>query len=980
MMHTRHLIDTAVFDIGFSDEETVFQTQSELEAFIKRQMMGVVDEVFDAASEAGFVMRIPSLEVDLGSVPYHDYREELPRRLRERLKALLAEFRVTAMGGSASNSSVIDTRLGEYEQLEYFLLTGHLPWYSSLIDEVDLEGLLVLALRDNATRLKYLLQTTPQRHQLVARLVSQFSPAGITQLFHLLAPTHAPLVCELMEKLTLAWQGNSRIVNALGLSHQDALAQLWLFLIEIVLGQDGHQHSAQQLLAQALRAMLFEKYGINRKVVEAFVAQTDREDSAYLAGINAVMHQLIQERAVQEQRPDGKIAGEHERWQTLDGNDRDNTGLHDMEALQAMLLAAIESGDATDIGAVWDQLLTQHGSMLEQLLNKKPCLGSMLRQMAVSGNMNFQDLLNDLLENPDTDVGTKPLGRPMRQLLVELRQEQGIVYDEAKTSNNQGLGRAYTLYEQLNQALLDGHAVVEGGQAGLVKAIDELRHDYPWQLLRILRELQSGAIGWSSTPVGHATALLRQLVLSLLELTSQAGPGRESGLLDAVIANAAEAINQNHYYHDLLNCLIKGELIDFAAILAETQATDRAPAASAEKKAADELDSLVHPSALPGFTDGQVEEKLRQFLRGDIELSPAEAASLINGIIRLLERQPQWFLHSFVLADVDARQIARLIGLLPEHLLVGIVAELAGQPSQRMQKHAELITMACQHKQIGVTPALLRQIKWEFIFAYLAGSGRLFNEQGFIRQYMETLIELTRQEDPQQFRALLCQQLVGNMLPSTREASLRILDVLSKPVDEETDQQTDTTALTDEAAPAQAQAHAQEQNPLEEVYIANAGIVLATPYLPRLFDMLGLTEKSAFKDREARLRAVHMLQYLVNERSASPEYQLFLNKLLCGVENAEPIPREIELNEHEKEALNGLLQGMIDNWKVLGNTSVAGLRETFLQRQGRLQLRDDAWHLRVEPKAFDMLLDQLPWGFSTIKYPWMERVIYVEWR
>ena len=71
---------------------------------------------------------------------------------------------------------------------------------------------------------------------------------------------------------------------------------------------------------------------------------------------------------------------------------------------------------------------------------------------------------------------------------------------------------------------------------------------------------------------------------------------------------------------------------------------------------------------------------------------------------------------------------------------------------------------------------------------------------------------------------------------------------------------------------------------------------------------------------------------------------------------------------------------MIDNWKVLGNTSVAGLRETFLQRQGRLQLRDDAWRLRVEPKAFDMLLDQLPWGFSTIKYPWMERAIYVEWR
>ena len=59
--------------------------------------------------------------------------------------------------------------------------------------------------------------------------------------------------------------------------------------------------------------------------------------------------------------------------------------------------------------------------------------------------------------------------------------------------------------------------------------------------------------------------------------------------------------------------------------------------------------------------------------------------------------------------------------------------------------------------------------------------------------------------------------------------------------------------------------------------------------------------------------------------------------------------------------IEGLIQGLIQNWKTVGNTSVAGLRETFLQREGRLQLRDDAWHLLVEPRAFDMLLDSLPW-------------------
>ena len=78
--------------------------------------------------------------------------------------------------------------------------------------------------------------------------------------------------------------------------------------------------------------------------------------------------------------------------------------------------------------------------------------------------------------------------------------------------------------------------------------------------------------------------------------------------------------------------------------------------------------------------------------------------------------------------------------------------------------------------------------------------------------------------------------------------------------------------------------------------------------------------------------------------------------------------------------MNSLLQAMIDNWGALGNTSPQGLRQSFLQRQGRLLLKDDAWHLQVESQGFDMLLDRLPWSFKTIKYGWMQRVIHVDWR
>ena len=166
----------------------------------------------------------------------------------------------------------------------------------------------------------------------------------------------------------------------------------------------------------------------------------------------------------------------------------------------------------------------------------------------------------------------------------------------------------------------------------------------------------------------------------------------------------------------------------------------------------------------------------------------------------------------------------------------------------------------------------------------------------------------------------------------------------------------------------------------DEFYIHNAGQVLAAPYLPRLFSFLGLINKGVFNDRSAAERAVHLLQFMVNEETQSPEYQLLLNKLLCGLSTAIPISNGVEISQHEQETIENLIQGMIQNWKTIGNTSIQGLRETFLQRNGCLTLRDEMWFLTIEPGPFDMLLDQLPWSFSVIKHSWMERAIHVTWR
>ena len=173
--------------------------------------------------------------------------------------------------------------------------------------------------------------------------------------------------------------------------------------------------------------------------------------------------------------------------------------------------------------------------------------------------------------------------------------------------------------------------------------------------------------------------------------------------------------------------------------------------------------------------------------------------------------------------------------------------------------------------------------------------------------------------------------------------------------------------------------------PIDPIYVSNAGIVVLWPFLPRYFDILGLTRESTFIDFDARSRAVHLLHWLGSGQLARHEADLPLAKLLCGVTIGLPLApgAERELDAHELSVSAQVLAGVRQNWDKLRNTSVEGLRETFLMREGRLMPPQDpaspTWQLTVEPKVFDVLLITLPWGLSTIRLSWMEAVLAVQW-
>lgn len=164
---------------------------------------------------------------------------------------------------------------------------------------------------------------------------------------------------------------------------------------------------------------------------------------------------------------------------------------------------------------------------------------------------------------------------------------------------------------------------------------------------------------------------------------------------------------------------------------------------------------------------------------------------------------------------------------------------------------------------------------------------------------------------------------------------------------------------------------------IEGIYINNAGLVLLAPFLSEYLKACEVVQKEELIDKDL---AVHAIQYLITGKQQTPENELVLNKILCGIPIETEIALTVELSDEIKAEAKKMLEAVIFYWDILQDTSIEGLRNSFLKRKGKISVREDGdWLLQVEQEGYDMLLGHLPWTYSIIKLPTMNKTLWVEW-
>ena len=511
-----------------------------------------------------------------------------------------------------------------------------------------------------------------------------------------------------------------------------------------------------------------------------------------------------------------------------------------------------------------------------------------------------------------------------------------------------------------DQAVLTREAVQQ--------SIAAMTEGFTAQQQRLKTALHTGALARSKL----AAPDLKLLVHALLKHDPALPDTNVQVFIDAIERYAGQAKNRSAYYQQILEKVLSGQMVDLEII-------------ASQPAQADAVRQLEAVSAIPHAQP--MDAIITVFLRIQTALQQAGVNEMTH-----LPTFDKPAIQRYLLENLqNTSRRTQLIARLPQAILLDIFYLLLPQIAivhEQFLVHAKILSQQATSQSSGSIKEWRQQL-WEHALNYVASRSTRRSQaislelMEFVQSLMQGLYNREDHADILQSWCEMLQRESGTQILQHIFQSLIFLYQTDAAAEKPCLAKLSTVSIDDQTA---AMAYQFSERELVdklggEFYIYNAGQVLAAPYFPRLFNMLGLTKKGTFTDRQAAERAVHLLQFMVNEQTQSPEHQLLLNKILCGLSIEIPVCSRIELSEHERDTIEDLIRGMIQNWKTIGKTSINGLRGSFLQRKGKLLLRDDGmWHLTIEPGPFDMLLDRLPWRFAIIKHMWMDRAVHVTWR
>ncbi len=944
MSKQRHIIGRTVLELDTNQLADVWSLQEDVSRLFQQQGLEEMAHLFDQLVTQEEVVRLDRLEVDIGSIDRRFLSDEFIQNLLVALRETLGD-RLTErlLNNNAAKPETITRDGSDWQVLLHFLRYGRLPWWCPTRDWQEWLSRWLAVIRTDTNWRHYLRELLINHPAAQQRLVEQLPEEFRHQLILHLQPTwinwHTLLIQakQLIQSLELdkgagryleqqAWLLLFREIGAENAPTRPfpiTWIRNWLTQLVQIWGHSaGFREQAGEQKAGSMENSIFPSasYQIVRQRLRAILASVPNgEQSLWFTALDEALNSITD---ITQQNPESIFTTPSEQSQ-----EQDEEKVHTPQTDGEILLYFLQYGrfPGEQPSADWQEWLSRW-------------------LVVVQSDTAWQLPLRQLLRNhPEVRQRlVSQLPEALRhQVILQLQPDWtiwGILLAQARLLM-QCLSLSSDSFQELERQaweLLFAEIDTDNATESPLPAATWIRN---WLTL-LMQNWRWSAEHEEQGARGQSYQIPRERLRTIIDAVS---PAQRTLWLNA--------------YNQVLNITAK-----------ETTTA-----------------SLQHPEDHPR-TDWEILLYFLQYGRFPGEQSSANWQDWLSRWSSAVQSDTSWQLSLRQLLRVNPEAGQRLVTEFPEDFRHQLLLQL--QPS--WGKWRNLLTQATKLIQgLSLSNNICEQLlqkAWMLLLAEIPqdnASERPLPEVIWIRNWLIQLLEswvetlgnhTINQAEYQHLRTIIAALPIAETSPW-----LTALD------------QVLTTTSTNTIAPS---ANWQESPILQAdnnsilsteeetagLYITQAGLVLLHPFIRFYFEAVGLLNNELFRDESAQQTAIYLLYYLATKQTDVPEYELVLPKLLCGCSLNQPVARGLDLPEAALEEGERLLQTVINYWEVLKNTSPDGLREGFLQRQGKLTRTGDGnWKLQVEQQAIDVLLGSLPWGLSMVKLPWMDELLIVEW-
>ena len=176
-----------VFEIRGCPSAQAWRVQSEIQRIYYQRIVPLIERAFASASSPDRILRIDTLEIDLGEVPLDALDQAVSKKFEAAFARELTGSISRAQRASGTGQDV--TLTSQLELFSYYIKTGAIPWWADLARRSLLEENLEFLIQQAPGALTQVMQEMANEERALRRIALSYPDHLLEGLFRVLAPS-----------------------------------------------------------------------------------------------------------------------------------------------------------------------------------------------------------------------------------------------------------------------------------------------------------------------------------------------------------------------------------------------------------------------------------------------------------------------------------------------------------------------------------------------------------------------------------------------------------------------------------------------------------------------------------------------------------------------------------------------------------------------------------------------------------------------